>query len=316
MRGTFVLLAFLSTTAGAFAACPPPPAAPRDIIADSYYDDPPYYSHINQEKYAQYEAAVEPIEDYMGAVAKMASSGGSDDAECAVRWLVSWAEGDAMLGRIEKEQAHYERKWVLAGLALSYAKVRNVAARDQAAAVDTWLQALADGVMQHSAEYKGDRNNHYYWEGLAVAATGAVTGNARDLDWGRKVYADAMSAIADDGTFPKEMGRGSRALHYHLFSATPLAMLESILDEHSPKLVKLADFCIAGLEDPDGVVAKRAGFAQIGINPDDGDWLAVYARRHPSPEIPKLLVDKKPPYVNRLGGALDKPNPLEHPRLP
>jgi hypothetical protein len=92
-------------------------------------------------------------------------------------------------------------------------------------------------------------------------------------------------------------------------------MLDSIIDENSPKLVKLAEFCIAGLKDP-GTVAKSAGFAQIGILDDDGDWLAVYARRHPSPEIAPLLANRKPPYVNRLGGALDKSNPLEHPRSP
>jgi poly(beta-D-mannuronate) lyase len=309
MRVRYLFAALALCGAGAFAACLPPPAAQRDILADGYYDDPPVYSHIDPVKHAAYEAAVGPVEHYLDAVAQMASKG---EAQCTLRWLVSWAEGDALLGRIEKEQAHYERKWLLAGLALSYAKVRPAASRDQQAAIDTWLMALADGVKKHSETYKGERNNHTYWEGLAVAATGAVTGNARDLAWGRKLFQAAMAQVAKDGSLPLEMKRGTRALHYHLFAAAPLAMLESVLAVHSSKMDKLAAFCAAGLKNP-ALVAKRAGVAQSGILDDDGDWLAVYGRRHPSKEIAALL-EKRSPYVNRLGGDLSKANPLEHVR--
>jgi len=312
MRSALVLALMLCTT-GAFAACPAVPRAPRDIIADSYYDDPPVYSHIDPVKYAAYEAAVGPIEDYLAAVARMASSGKADDAQCAVHWLAGWAEGDAMLGRIEKEQAHYERKWVLAGLALSYAKVRGAASRDEAATIDVWLKILAYRVRQHSDANNGVRNNHYYWEGLAVAATGAVTGDKADLDWGRKVFTYAEIQIARDGTLPSELARGARALHYHLFAAAPLAMLESILDVQSVEFGKLADYCIAAMTDRD-MVAKRAGAAQIGVLDDDYDWLAVYSRHHrPLPQNLFGFGTSRKPFVARLGGALDKPNPLEHP---
>jgi poly(beta-D-mannuronate) lyase len=309
MRSPCLLLACLLCISGAYAACPAPPPAQRDVIADFYYDDPPVYSHIDPVKHAAYEAAVQPLEHFMGEVAAMASKG---EADCALRWLVAWAEGDAMLGKIEKEQAHYERKWILAGLALSYAKVRPAASRDQKAAIDTWLQALADGVRQHSQAYQGERNNHYYWEGLAVAATGAVTGNPGDVAWGRKVFDDAMAQIADDGSFPRELTRGGRALHYHLFAVAPLVMLESVLDAKSPRLGRLVKFCVEGLKHPEKI-AKRAGVAQIGILDDDADWLTVYLRRHHAKGFAALPAKRKP-YVNRLGGALDKANPLEHPR--
>lgn len=311
MRSRFLVLAAFASFSIAHAECPAPPPAQRDIIADGYYDDPPVYSHIDPVKHAAYEAAVKPLEFYLDRIAAMASE---HQSECTLRWLVAWAEGDAMLGKIEKEQAHYERKWLLAGLALSYAKVRDPASRDQKAAIDTWLQALADGVKKHSDAYKGERNNHYYWEGLAVAATGAVTNNAHDLAWGRKVFDVAMTQIADDGSFPRELSRGGRALHYHLFAATPLAMLESILDENSPKMGKLVGFCIQAFTLP-GVMDKRAGTAQIGVLSDDTDWLAVYFRHHPRLPDTKLMravpIGNKP-YVNRLGGDLSVPNPLEH----
>jgi poly(beta-D-mannuronate) lyase len=313
MRSLFLFLAAVALSGAAFAECPAPPAAQRDIIADSYYDDPPTYSHIDPVKHAAYEAAVGPIEAYLNTVAAQASTNNPDGAACALRWLVAWAEGDALLGKIKKEQAHYERKWVLAGLALSYAKVRPAASRDQRAAIDIWLQAIADGVKKHSDTFKGQRNNHYYWEGLAVAATGAVTGNKRDVDWGRKVFADAEVQIADDGTFPLEMNRGARALHYHLFAAAPLVMLESILDVNSPKMKKLMNFCLKAPAAPD-MAAKLAGATQIGVLDDDYDWVVIHLRHHaPVGAAPlRLAWNRRMPYVNRLGGDLSKPNPLEH----
>jgi len=301
------VLALLLFGTGALADCPAPVAPQRDIIADSYYDDPPVYSHIDPLRHAAYEAAVKPLETYLRQVAASASRG---DKECTLRWLVAWAEGDAMLGKIEKDQAHFERKWMLAGLALSYAKVRDAATSDQRAAIDTWLQAVADGVRNHSEHYKGKRNNHYYWEGLAVAATGAVTGNKADLDWGRQVFAFAMNQIQDDGTLPFEMARGARAVHYHLFSATPLVMLESIVDERAAKLDKLVAFCINARTHMDAV-SQRAGVPQLGVLDDDYDWLPVYYRHNPAAAVAEASGRKL--YINRLGGDLSQANPLEHP---
>lgn len=303
-----LLAAALILVAPAFADCPVPPPVQRDIIAHSYYDDPPVNSHIDPVKHAAYEAAVKPLEAYLGGVAKMASAG---DKACTLRWLIAWAEGDAMLGKIKKEQAHYERKWLLAGLALSYAKVRDAATGDQKAAIDNWLLALADSVRTHSDAFKGTRNNHYYWEGLAVGATGAVTGNAKDLAWAHKVFRVAETDIADDGTLPLEMKRGARALHYHLFSAAPLAMLESVLDEHSVKVGKLVAYCVAGRLNIDAV-SKQAGVPQLGVLDDDYDWIAVFARHDPTSKL-RFDLRTRAPWINRLGGDLSKPNPLEHP---
>jgi len=303
-----VLLIAALCTIPALADCPSPPPAQRNIIADSYYDDPPVYSHINPVRHTAYEAAVKPLEFYLGKVARMASDG---DKACTLRWLVAWAEGDAMLGRIAKQQAHYERKWLLAGLALSYAKVRDGASADQRASIDAWLLALADGVRKHSDAHKGMRYNHYYWEGLAVGAVGAVTGNETDLAWARKVFHDAENASADDGTLPLEMKRGSRALHYHLFASAPLAMLESVLDQHSAKFDKLVAFCMDGDKEPERV-AKLAGVPQIGVRTDDIYWLPIYVRHQLAASLADIDASDRQPYVSRLGGDLSRPNPLEH----
>ena len=85
-------------------------------------------------------------------------------------------------------------------------------------------------------------------------------------------------------------------------------MLESILDIQSAKFGKLAEF--AWRTTPE-MMAKRTGIAQIGVLDDDHDWTDVYFRHHRVNYLFTLL-SPHPPYVNRLGGALDKPNPLEH----
>ena len=49
-----------------------------------------------------------------------------------------------MLGKMTTEQSYFQRKWTLAGLALSYARVKPQAAGAQRNKIEDWLRALAD----------------------------------------------------------------------------------------------------------------------------------------------------------------------------
>ncbi|MRW93754.1 alginate lyase [Duganella sp. FT80W] len=295
----FAGLALALAMVGA-AACEMPPPARVDIDANSYYSDA-HHSVIDPVLQAKNIANVKPIEDFLARVARDASG---RDPGCALRWLASWGEQQAMLGKLSSEQAYYVRKWTLSGLALSYARVQAQATPAQRAVIESWLRRLADATIAHSDAFRGTRNNHYYWEGLAVTAVGGVTGDARYLAWGRKVFAFAMSQVADDGALPAEMGRAGKALHYHLFAATPLAMMASILNLHDARLDKLVSFTMAAAADPSGL-ARVTGVAQ---EPERSDQLAVIYNRHagrPAPGGQGL-------WQARLGGALDVANPLEH----
>jgi poly(beta-D-mannuronate) lyase len=303
-----VLAIWLLTFAAAFACDPPPPAL-TDITANSSYIDA-HHSITDPELKAKNVASVKPFEDFGRTVASMAGKPDAASHACALRWLAAWAEGRAMLGKMSSEQAYYERKWTLAALAMNYARVRDAATPEQQKTIDDWLQPLADTVMAHSDAHKGKRNNHYYWEGLAVTATGAVLHNDRDLAWGRKVFGYAMGQIEDDGALPNEMDRARRALAYHLFAAQPLVMMEALLGANDVRLARLVSFCIAGIQDP-GIFAARTGIAQDPVKPSDYAWLAVYTRRHPG-FVADVPSDRKPPYATRLGGRLDAPHPLEH----
>ncbi|UGQ45507.1 alginate lyase family protein [Massilia endophytica] len=299
-------LALALAAVNAAAACPAPPQAVIDIDANSYYTDK-HHSVIDPVLRARNIANTKPIEDYLSAVSKNAGSTRADDRRCALDWMAAWAGRRAMLGKMSTEQSWYQRKWTLAGLALSYARVKSEASPEQKQVIEAWFKSLADETMAHSDARKGVRNNHYYWEGLAVAAAGAVVGDERQLAWGRKVFDHAMSQVAGDGSLPLEMARASKALHYHVFSVQPLVLLASILDVQSPKLDQLVRFTVNGARDSSGI-AKTTGFEQEAVKPGNMSWLMIYTRHGGKAEFPIT----SPGVQTRMGGDLAVANPLEH----
>ncbi|KQQ47592.1 alginate lyase [Duganella sp. Leaf126] len=301
----YTVLCFLTVPALA-ATCEPAPAAVIDIDANSYYTDT-NHSVIDPARRAQNLASTEPVEQFLAGVARSASryqaSGRAPDAACALTWLEGWAGQRAMLGKMSSEQAYFVRKWTLAGLALSYARVQAAATPAQKTAIAAWLATLAEATLVHADTRKGKRNNHYYWEGLAVTAVGAVTHKERFLAWGRRVFDHAMAQVAPDGSLPEEMARGVKALHYHAFAAAPLTMIASILDLRAPALDRLVQFTLAAVRDPSALV-RATGVPQEPV--DDLPFAVIYARHMGQPASLRAR------FQARLGGDLALPNPLEH----
>ncbi|MCC2954365.1 alginate lyase family protein [Massilia sp. IC2-477] len=298
--------------AGALA-CDAPPAPVFDIDANRYYTDA-RSSVIDPVLKARNEAAVKPVNDYLEAVARSADAWqrkrDPQDARCALGWLEAWAKQGALLGKMSTNQSWYTRKWTLGGLALSYARVQAAASPEQRKAIEAWLRALAEPTIAHADAHKGVRNNHYYWEGLAITAVGAVTGEARYLAWGRKVFDHAMGQVQPDGSLPHEMARAAKALHYHLYAAAPLVLMASILDIQHPHLDRLVRFGAENVANP-AAIERMAGAAQERPSRMPG-WVAIYDRHATQP------VSTVPPPANnwdaRMGGDRSLPNPLEHPR--
>lgn len=298
---------------GAASACEAPPAVIRDIDANRYYSDK-HNSIVDPVLKARNEAAVKPVNDYLDGVARAANAWQRErrpaDAQCALGWLQAWAEGGGMLGTMSTNQSWYTRKWTLSGLALSYARVQAAATPAQRQAIEAWLRQLADLTIAHSDAHKGVRNNHYYWEGLAITATGAVTGEARYLAWGRKMFDHAMGQIQPDGSLPLEVARAGKALSYHLYAAAPLVMVASILDLQHPNLDRLVRFSSANVADP-STLQQMTGVSQEKPSRMPG-WIAIYDRHATQP-----LSTEPPPANNwdaRMGGDRSLPNPLEHVR--
>jgi poly(beta-D-mannuronate) lyase len=303
----------LALGAGRALACDAPPPPVFDIDANRYYTDA-RSSIIDPVLKARNEAAVKPVNDYLEVVARSADAWqrkrDPQDASCALGWLEAWAKQGAMLGKMTTNQSWYTRKWTLGGLALSYARVQSAATPAQRKTIEDWFRALADVTMLHADANKGVRNNHYYWEGQAVTAVGAVTGDPRYLAWGRKVFDHAMGQIQADGSLPHEMARAAKALHYHLYAAAPLVMMASIFDVQHPALDRLIRFSADAVSDP-ATIERMAGVPQERPSRMPG-WIAIYDRHAAQP------VSAVPPPANnwdaRMGGDRSLPNPLEHPR--
>ncbi|MES2148656.1 MAG: alginate lyase family protein [Pseudomonadota bacterium] len=293
-------------------ACEAPPPAVIDIDANSYYIDS-NHSVIDPVRKARNVANTKPIEDFLAHISSAASNyqadpvGKADEARCALAWFAAWAEQHALLGKMTSEQSYYQRKWTLGGLALSFARMDVLSTGAQRQSILGWLKSLAEVTLLHSEAHKGTRNNHYYWEGLAVTAVGAVTKEARYLDWGRKVFDAAMDQVAPDGSLPQEMKRAVKALHYHEFAVTPLVMIASILDLHSAKLDQLVRFTLDGASNPAGI-EKATGFKQEMPGNGAQSWEAIYARHEPKSGLQPVAPGRQP----RLGGDLALANPLEH----
>lgn len=315
MKTVYLIMAALLTAAPAWA-CRQAPRPIIDIDANSYYSDDKH-SVVDLELRAKNIASTRPVEDFLSGVARSASRyqahGKPADAACALGWLEQWAARRAMLGRMSSAQAYSVRKWTLGGLALSYARVRETATPAQRYAIDAWLSSIADSTISYAQVRKGVRNNHYYWEGMAVTAVGAVTQNQRYLEWGRDVFDYAMGQVAEDGSLPAEMARGAKALHYHVFAAAPLAMIESMLNLQSLSFERLVKFTLAAARDP-SALKKTTGFTQE--KPASMPFVLIYQRHHG--QAGNAVVDQsgatnKTTWQARLGGDLTLANPLEHP---
>lgn len=303
----------LALGVGPACACDAPPPPVFDIDANRYYTDT-RSSVIDPVLKARNEAAVKPVNDYLEAVARSADAWqrkqDPDAARCALGWLEAWANGGALLGKMSTNQSWYTRKWTLGGLALSYARVKETASPAQRKRIEDWFRALADVTIAHADAHKGVRNNHYYWEGLAITAVGAVTGDARYLAWGRKVFDHAMGQVQPDGSLPLEMARAAKALHYHLYAAAPLVLMASIFDVRHPSLDRLVRFAAEGVANP-AAIERMAGAVQERPARVPG-WIAIYDR-HATQAVSSV----PPPSNNwdaRMGGDRSLPNPLEHPR--
>ncbi|MBN8535826.1 MAG: alginate lyase family protein [Deltaproteobacteria bacterium] len=298
-------------------ACKPSPPAIINLDVNNYYTDKKF-SIIDQTRKEKHDAAVKPIEIYIQFISKQsdeymqAPKSKKQAGSCALKWIFDWASSSALTGEMKTEQAFYERKWMLTGIALVYAKVREISTTDEKYKIENWLSKLVDLTIQHSELQKSPRNNHYYWEGLAAGAVGKITNQDKYINWASKVFAFGMNEIQTDGSLPKEMNRGQRALHYHLFSAAPLVFLSSILNSNSPKLKLLVDFTFQALTDPSGI-SKMSGVSQETEKDRDMAWLEIYLRRNPDIKIEKFLKPKRPLSYNKLGGNLTLVNPLECP---
>jgi poly(beta-D-mannuronate) lyase len=301
----------LDLTANAALACSSPPPPVRDLNVPHFYK-----ARLDPKLQVIAAAELKPLNGYLNFVTSQADrsltaptdTARADAGRCAGEWLAAWAEGEAWLGRMGTRQSEYRRKWDLAGLAIAYLKVKTHVTSEQRASIEPWLDRIATAARAFFDDDGRQRNNHWYWLGLGLAATGLATGDERHWAEARRIMADAANDIRADGTLPLELARGSRALHYHAFSATPLVVLaemgaargEDWYGLGDGALHRLIGLTVAGLRNP-ALFARLAGQAQESSHSAYIRSLPLYDQRFPGRNLLEGM-PKMPTEHHRLGG--------------
>lgn len=278
-------------------------------------------STINPVALMNYKLATADIEDFEKGLAAMADrhvKGEPGAAACAMGWIQDWAKAGALAGDASA-QGEAVRKWALGTVSFSYLRLQAGYTPDRRrdAVVREWLAARAAQVIAEQAQIPAERiNNHRYWAAAAVGAT-AIVLDRRDLfDWSMESYRIAARAVDARGHLRTELGRGSRALFYHNYALTPLAMISDLgqvngidlLAENDCALCRLSGAVIAGVRDKGADFFALTGERQQFDGVADGQalaWLAPLAAQC-SGEAGVVAMARKyaPLATRRLGGNL------------
>lgn len=293
-RLLFATVALFASLLPAYAGpCPAAPPPVHDLNLVRFYADQTG-SIIEPARLEQHKAQIAPLVAFVGFVAKQAdqavqkSKGGDGAARCGLSWIKAWADGNAYLGTMATKQAESQRKWDLAGIALAYLKLSPWATADDKAAIDPWLIKIADASRAVFDDTTVKRNNHWYWLGLGLGAVGLATNSETHWQMAKGIMQDAANDIQSNGTLPYEMGRESRALHYHAFALGPLVVMAELAKAqgedwyaiNTGALHRLVAKTIDGLNDP-AVFDKLAHIVQERPVKPGAGWLSLYRARFP-----------------------------------
>ena len=303
-------------------SCPATPTVPRDLTMDGFYRlDDPTHSIIDPIRQAAYNHASEDVKGaglkIVAAADDFRKTGSRAAALCSLSLISALTAQNSMDGKMSSRQAYYVQGWVAGAIAIAYLKVRGygLSAPQQDALIAAWLKRIADQTKSfYDAKTEGDgnRNNHFYWAGIEVAAIGVLANDRGDFDWGMKAYNNGVDRIQPDGTLPLEMKRGSRALHYHLYALAPLVLLAEFGEANGIDLYgrdkgalhRLVHTSVQGLINPT-LFERATGVKQEVSTHPSGDqigWAPPYLRRFPDPALKSLVAHASSLSVYYLGG--------------
>ncbi|MGC1460631.1 MAG: alginate lyase family protein [Terracidiphilus sp.] len=288
--------------------CPAPIHLSADLTTNSFYSDSKG-SIIDPVKWKAYQESSGRVkqlgQDAVDAADAFQATGSRQAAECVLKLEKTAALDKALTGKMSSNQAYFVQGWVVGALGIALLKVRDSGVVDQADSklLTDWMKTVSQQTMDYY-DARLEKNplgqNHLYWAGVQVG-TIAIAANDRELfDWAIKMYRTGTKEIAADGTLTEEMRRGQRALHYHLYAASPLVYIAEfgedngidLYAENNHALKRLVDVSIQGLEGS-GFFDKATGIKQdLPDGPPSAEaigWAKVYVHRFPDPAISKLI---------------------------
>jgi poly(beta-D-mannuronate) lyase len=302
-------------------ACPDAIRLTPDLTTSGFYSDKKS-SIIDPVKWKAYSESAGPVkklgQEAVDAADAYLATGSKQAAECVLKLEKTAALDKALTGKMSSNQAYYVQGWVMGALGIALLKVRDSGVVNSADStlLTEWMKTVTKQTMDYydrllAKSHEG--NNHLYWAGVQVGAVAIAADDRTMFDWALMAYRNGIAQISPEGVLPAEMGRGQRALHYHLYAASPLVYIAEfgkvngipLYAEDHGALKKLVDLSVKGLEGS-GFFDKATGIKQD--LPDGAPsaeaigWAKVYVHRFPDPAISKLLAEAPSLGYMYLGG--------------
>lgn len=305
----------------ALYTCPEPTHLTPDLTTDSFYSDSKG-SIIDPVKWKAYSESSGPVkklgQDVVDAADAFLATGSKQAAQCVLKLEKTAALDQALTGKMSSNQAYFVQGWVVGAFGIALLKVRDSGVVDTADTklLTDWMKTVSRQTMN----FYNDRlatspsgNNHVYWAGVQVGAIAIAANDRKLFNWALMAYRNGIHQITPEGTLAEEMRRGQRALHYHLYAASPLVYIAEfgedngidLYAEEDGALKRLVQLSIAGLEGS-GYFDKATGIKQdLPDGPPSAEaigWAKVYVHHLPDPAISKLISEAPSLGYMYLGG--------------
>lgn len=220
-------------------------AAPPAVLQtqSKYRSDDASKSTLDEEAASERDRAVRPIRRSIRALTTLAHDQGGSlaareaRADCVLENLDNWA-ASMSLSKMRSTDAYLSRDRWIAEIVLALRAASRVSAVSPAreSGYRTWLSAIArDTIEAYTLRLgaKSRANNHRYWAGLSVAATGFYLGDSTLKDWGKRSFEIGACQVDERGFLPAELSRGKKALEYHVYALRPLAAIARLAAEEN-----------------------------------------------------------------------------------
>jgi len=281
---------------------------------------------LNSDADERYKAATSTITGYekgLVAIANRYSKSRSEGSrKCLLGWLRKWADDGALLGKSTTHTGKSVRKWVLASISSAYFQAKRGSPtffsgrESDKEVIESWIRKIATTVMQEWPLDVATKkiNNHYYWTAWALVVSGLAVDDKQYFDYGISIYHLFENQLTSDGLLPNELARRSRALSYHVFALSPLAMIAAFSHYNNVSLAtgggsalsRLAETVFRGLNDASKFEALVGEKQELSSSPATSyAWLEPYCVVSNCTAAMVAERDKRRPLQStRMGGNL------------
>ncbi|MBB4193061.1 hypothetical protein GGE45_001646 [Rhizobium aethiopicum] len=223
------------------------PSPPASLQTQSKYQaDDSSKSSIDEDASETRDKLVQPIRNSIRLLTNIAYATSENSlvtqarAECVLENVDRWASAKALTDMRTVDAYLSRDRWVAEiALAVGAASKRVPLSNEREALYLTWFGALAhDTIDAYSFRLgpKAKTNNHRYWAGLSVTAVGFLLDNSDLKKWGETSFEIGACQVDERGFLPAELGRGEKALDYHVYALRPLAAILKLASDNGEPL--------------------------------------------------------------------------------